>query len=221
MKKKYIAPNLQKKVDDSLKYIIYRGSSMNPLLKDRDIVQVCPYNGKKVRRGDVIVFFSTEEAKKIIHRIISFNMKGIKTRGDNNRDVDPWILKHDDIVGQVIYVQKGNRERRVFGGPTGILSAHIGRAINMIYSGISFLLKPIYSWLSQTDTLRKLMPFLVKTKIVTFKRPSGTELQLLMGRYVIGKLPSGKDQWQIWRPFHLFVNETSLPKNPYKSKHFK
>jgi hypothetical protein len=42
----------------------------------------------------------------------------------------------------------------------------------------------------------------------------GKELQLLMGRRVIGRWLPGMSRWHIRRPFRLFVDEASLPENP-------
>jgi hypothetical protein len=57
---------------------------------------------------------------------------------------------------------------------------------------------------------------IMKTKVISFDRAEGLELQLLMGRRVIGRWLPGMTQWLIRRPFRLFVDEASLPENPAK-----
>lgn len=49
-----------------------------------------------------------------------------------------------------------------------------------------------------------------------WKRPQGTELQLVWGRRVIGRRHPGRVRWHIRRPFLLFVDKATLPKNPSK-----
>jgi hypothetical protein len=60
------------------------------------------------------------------------------------------------------------------------------------------------------------LPNNIKTKVISFDRAEGTELQLLLGRRVIGRWLPGMTQWLIRRPFRLFVDEGSLPENPGK-----
>jgi hypothetical protein len=49
--------------------------------------------------------------------------------------------------------------------------------------------------------------------VISLNRDAGTELQLVMGRRVIGRWLPGKSGWNIRRPFRLFVDEESLPEN--------
>jgi len=192
------------------------GPSMNPTLKSGDLLQVIPYDGKKVRRGDVIVFHSPENSRKITHRVISIDSKGIKTKGDNNKRIDPWVLSHDNIIGRVIYVQRGRGCRRVYWGPIGQLFVAIVKAIRLIDSVISYLLRPVYQQLARAGIFRRWLHGLLDIRVISFNRQEGTELQLLMGQQVIGRLPPGRSRWQIRRPFRLFVDEESLPRNLLK-----
>jgi hypothetical protein len=198
--------------DDSLESMVYTGPSMNPTLKTLDRIQVIPYNGRKIRAGDVIVFLASGYDRKVAHRVISAGSKGIRTRGDNDIKIDLWVLSPDDIFGRVVYAQRRNRRLRIYGGPVGRLFAYAVRTIHIIDHRISSLLHPVYHWLAQLSVFRQLLPANMKTRVFSFNRPAGTELQLLMGRRVIGRLLPGKDQWQIQRPFRLFVDEASLPK---------
>jgi signal peptidase I len=184
---------------------------MNPTLRAGDGLQVEPYEGKTIRVGDVVIFNSPEEDRKITHRVMSVNSKEIRTRGDNNKNTDPWVLSPESIIGRVICAQRGNRRKKVFAGTTGRLYAIVVRIIKVLDSRITLLLRPVYRWMMRIGILRKRMQPLIETQIISFDRPEGTELQLLMGRRVIGRLRPGKSQWQIRRPFRLFVDEERLP----------
>jgi signal peptidase I len=192
--------------------INYIGPSMNPILKSGDLLQVIPYDGKKARRGDVIVFHSPENGRKITHRVISIDSKGIKTKGDNNKHIDSWVLNHENIIGRIVYLQREKKCKTVYGGLMGQLSVMVVRAIRLIRSVIYYLLRPIYQHLARAGIFRRWLQGLVDIRVISFNREGRTELQLLMGRQVIGRLLPGKNQWQIRRRFRLFVDEDSLPR---------
>jgi len=198
--------------DDARKSISYLGPSMNPTLKAPDLLQVVPYQGKEIHRGDVIVFRPPGSKGMVVHRVISVDAQGVRTRGDHNTDLDPWVLSPDRIVGRVVGAQWGNWRRSISGGLRGRSYAFGVRIIRMIDSKISPLLHPIYHRLAQTGILRRWLPFGVDTRILCFNRSTGTELQLLLGRRVIGRLLPGRNEWVIRRPFRLLVNEASLPR---------
>jgi signal peptidase I len=185
---------------------------MNPTLKAGDGLQLKPYRGKKIRSGDVVVFNSPDGDRKITHRVVSVDSKGIRTWGDNNKNIDPWVVSPEHIIGRVIYAQRGKKWKRVFGGVAGQLFAIVVRVIKVLDSGTALMLRPAYRWMVRTGFLRELFKNQIKSAVVTINRPGGAEMQLLMGRRVIGRLRSGKAQWQIRRPFRLFLDEASLPK---------
>lgn len=198
--------------DIPLKSIIYTGPSMKPTLKPGDTLQVIPYDDRKIRRGDVIVFLSHEDDTKITHRVISIDSQGVRTRGDNNKCIDPQVLSLDNILGLAVSAQRKNRRVRIYGGTRGILYAKAIRAIHMIDCRISSLLRPFYYWLVQSGVFNRCVPVRNKIRVLSFKRSSGTELQLFLGRRVIGRLLPGSNHWRIQRPLRLFVDEESLAK---------
>ena len=196
-----------------LKSMHYIGSSMNPTLRPGDRLDTVPYNRQKIRRGDVIVFISPLDESKAVHRVVSVDSKGIKTRGDNCNRIDPYVLGPDKIVGRVISVQRKNKQRRIFGGYLGRVFAGTARALIALDSGASFLLRPFYHRLARSGILRCWKPVWLEPRVISFRHSGGTELQLLMGRWVIGRRLPGVAQWNIRRPFRLFVDEDSLPRN--------
>jgi len=195
------------------KSLSYLGSSMNPALKPGDRLQVIPYNGQKVRRGDVIVFVPPGGGSRIVHRVVSIDSEGIKTRGDNNYDLDQWILRPDHILGCVVSVKRGKRRRGIFGGLMGQLCHSIVRALNLCNSSVSAILRPSYDRLAKSGIFRRCLPAQIRPRVISLNRAAGTELQLHLGRRVIGKWLAGHKGWHIRRPFRLFVDEAVLPEN--------
>jgi hypothetical protein len=130
--------------------------------------------------------------------------------------MDTWLLKHDEILGRVFSAQRGNRQRRVLGGLLGRLVAAKVRVIHAMDSRVSYLLRPAYNELAKVGIFTRLLPAQMRPRVISFARETGTELQLVMGRKVIGRRLEGKTGWYIKRPFRLFVDEASLPENPGK-----
>lgn len=208
---KYIPPSFLKTPDDSLNFVIYKGPSMNPTLKAGDILLVILYKDKKIKYGDVILFIPPGDDQKITHRVISIDSQGIRTKGDNNNHIDPWVLSTDEIIGRVVYAKLGNRRRRIYGGVLGRIYAKGIRTIPVIDTWLSFLLSPAYHWLAQLGIFRQWIPSRIRPRVLSFNGSAGTELQLVMGQRVVGRRLAGEKQWWIKRPFRLFINESSLP----------
>jgi hypothetical protein len=199
-----------------LKSLNYIGHSMHPLFKAGDRLQIVSYDQRKIHEGDVVVFVSPEDGSKVVHRVISVNSDGIRTRGDNCNHEDDWGLSREHILGQVVFAQRGSRRFRVLGGPLGTSFAMAIRAIKSIDSLLSSLLRPFYERLASRGALRQWLPSRLRPRVLSFSREAGTELQLVMGRRVIGRWSEGKSGWNIKRPFRLFVEEGALPENPAK-----
>ena len=191
----------------------YIGPSMNPTLRSGDRLEVIPYNGEKIRRGDVVVCVPLESDSRVIHRVVSASWNGIRTRGDNCNFQDDWVLRRHNIIGRVVSVQRRKRRFRVLGGSLGHSLAKTIRAIKCVDTILSSLLRPFYQRLARAGVFRRWLPACMKTKAICLSHPAGTELQLVMGKRVIGRWLPGMTRWHIRRPYRLFVDETSLPEN--------
>jgi signal peptidase I len=196
--------------DKSFEDIIYIGPSMNPTFRDGDLLRLTPCPVERIRCGDVIVFLSPQECQKITHRIISICQDSIHTQGDNNSKVDREILKLEDILGRVDYVKRGERMYRVLGGARGLMYVFFLYLLRPVrYWAFAFLHYP-YQFLVNLNMLSRIPYFRSKIRIVSFKRASGEEWQLLFGSRIIGRLLPGKNEWQIKRPFRLFLDRNLL-----------
>jgi signal peptidase I len=52
--------------------------------------------------GDIIVFDVEESRLPVVHRIVSASSSGIRTKGDARTFQDGWVLKEDQINGELI-----------------------------------------------------------------------------------------------------------------------
>lgn len=86
---------------DTFILAIGRGISMYPTISDGDyiVVDVTP---EKIEIGDIIVYVHGDEF--ICHRIIAITKEGYILKGDNNRIPDPWIVKEEQIIGEVEWI---------------------------------------------------------------------------------------------------------------------
>ncbi len=99
--------------------IIAIGSgSMSPYINYGDAIVFKHLNKEEeietLKKGDILVFY--QDKKYITHRIVKIykeeNNISFKTKGDNNQDVDSFIVKKKDIVGCVVF------KIRYVGNPT-------------------------------------------------------------------------------------------------------
>jgi len=210
---KYKSPKILNIANNSKNFIFYKGSSMYPILKNNDVLKISYYKNRKIKKGDIIVFISPENGQKNIHRIISINSGEIRTRGDNNRNRDKWILNPGNVIGYVHHIYRRNKSIKVLGGLIGYLCSILLRIFNRINILISSFIGSVYYKMSKSNIIRQLPYFNINFKVISFNRPSGKELQLFIGKNLIGRLLPGENIWRIKPPFRLFINEGNLPEN--------
>jgi len=187
------------------------GPSMNPSLRAGDLLTVAPYGDRGVRRGDVVIFRPPGEDRLIAHRIISAGNKKLQARGDNNSRTDPWILRPEDILGRVIRVERRGKLRALQGGSSGDLWGRVFRCLTMSRLALFRVFRPAYRWAYRSGIFLRILPFRLKSRVVAIQRPNGVELQLVSGRFVLGRRPAGSKQWLIKRPFKPFLDLNRLP----------
>lgn len=199
-----------KKEKTHLQHVDYIGPSMNPALKTGDCLRVVSYGTRKIRIGDIILFRNPIGEDMIVHRVFSANSKGVKTRGDHNTEIDPWILQPDHIIGRVVSIRRNNKRVRVHGGIPGRIFGFLTGVFPKFNPLVSKILHPVYYKLVESGIVIKCVRCLPKTRILSFNGRNGRELQLFMGSHFIGRRFADSDQWQIKRPFRLVVDETTL-----------
>lgn len=202
--------------------MIYYGKSMTPLFSGGDILHILPCECSDLKAGDVIVFSTPSNQTFIAHRIFSIGKEGIKTKGDNSKSPDIWVLNSNNIIGKVSHIQKDNKLRKVYGGLAG-RTYYVFNKLFMAVKNISFLaLRPVYNGISEKGLCsffslnkssidRRGFRGLLTARLLVVKKNNEKELQLLIGRYLIGRLRNDRNKWEIKRPFRVFINEKTLP----------
>ena len=199
-----------------MRKIRYLGSSMSPTLRSLEILWVRPYTDRIPRCGDVVVFSSSTGTQLVAHRIVSRVPGGFRVQGDNNPNVDSELVGPGNIVGQVVYAQRGTRKRCVHGGRFGQGRAMARRvSVGVVHRVRGFLSGP-YHLLVRGKLLPRLLPRRCRPRVVLFSRRGAPQLQLLWGKRSIGSYRPDTDRWKIDPPFRLFIDEGELPRAPAK-----
>jgi signal peptidase I len=184
---------------------------MNPTLREFDVLEIVPYGERMIQVGDVIFFKSPANEQFIVHRVSKITQEGIHTRGDNNPADDPYLLHRHDIEGQIIAAWRGGKQQRVLGGVVGYLLWQLNRVRCSCTHYIVAHLRPFYHSLAESGIVCRLLPFHFQFRIVNFQTNGSSSLRLLLGKRVVGWYDHEREQWQIRRPFRIFVDEQFLP----------
>jgi signal peptidase I len=199
---------LLKKSSDAAFFCAHTGTSMYPTLSEHDLLEIEPYGLQPIRVGDVVFFLSPDGGRPAIHRVASVTSHGIRTKGDNNSSVDPWIIHRADVIGRVVRATQGEKRRFIYRGIAGRFWSFGARWFTVAARGFSLF----YHLLAQSGLLRRFVPLHKWMRIVALRRKNGRAFKLLLGNWMIGNYQSGMNYWQIRRPFRLFVDVESLPK---------
>lgn len=193
-------------------FAAYVGSSMHPTLCEPEIMEVMPYERRRLRVGDVAFFLPPESVQPVVHRIVRVTPTGISTLGDNNTHEDEFVLQPENIKGRVVAAWRGQKRRKIVGGLHGQLTGRWLRGLHVLFRGASPVLHPLYRALFHWGLIARMMPVRFQPKVVVFRVQGQDQFQLMLGRRIIGRYDDGKQQWQIRRPYHLFVDGRALPR---------
>ena len=199
-------------------FAAYVGPSMNPTLREPEIMEIMPYDSRPLRVGDVAFFLPPEADRPVVHRIVRVTPAGISTLGDNNTQEDTFLLQPKSIKGQVVAAWRGQKRRKIAGGLQGRLTSRWLRWRRVLDRGVSPLLHPLYQALSHWGLIARLVPAPFRPRVVVFHAQGRDQFQLLLGQRIIGRYDDYRHQWQIQRPFRLFVDGRALPRQQDKDR---
>ena len=199
-------------------FAAYIGPSMNPTLREPEIMEILPYDVRPLRVGDVAFFLPPDVDQPIVHRVIRVTPTGISTIGDNNTGEDAFLLQPTSIKGQVVAAWRGQKRRKIAGGLKGRLTRRWLRWRCVLDRGVSPILHPLYQALSHWGLIARALPAPFRPRVVVFRVPGRDRFQLLLGQRIIGRYDDQRHQWQIRRPFQLLVDRRTLPRQQDKNR---
>jgi len=191
-------------------FAAYVGPSMNPTLREPELMEIAPYGDEPIRVGDVAFFLSPQAEQSIVHRIVRTTSAGISTLGDNNSQEDPYLLQPEDINGRVVAAWRGQQRRLISGGLRGRLISRWLRWRRFLDRGLSPLLHPLYQGLSRGGLIARVLPVPLRPRVVCFHTLGQEQFCLLLGKRIIGRYNAQRQEWQIQRPYCLFVDQRLL-----------
>lgn len=191
-------------------FAAYFGPSMNPTLREPEIIEVIPLVNNALRVGDVVYFRDTCTGQHVVHRVTRVMPAGISTRGDNNSSEDCFLLKPENIQGRVVAAWQGQKRRKIAGGLPGYWKMYWLRWRRLIDRHGSPLLHPVYRALSRRGGVSRILPSSFLPRILVFRIRGEERKLILLGGRVIGRYDKRTEQWWIKRPFRLLVDEKML-----------
>ncbi|HYF94732.1 MAG TPA: signal peptidase I [Symbiobacteriaceae bacterium] len=168
--------------------------SMVPVLNPGDMIPVVPYFGGTLELHDIIVFRTEKDTNWIVHRIVAGdNELGFATRGDANRQNDPYRVFPDDVVGTV--PQIGTKALRI--PRVGLLSLERSPLSNPLVAGVA-LIFGMYLIASDARAGLRVVRGSFRIGRLAQKRPSprvtlGLYIGLVLATYVI----TAATQWTL------------------------
>lgn len=189
----------------------YNGPSMNPTFRAGDKLLVTPCGLRKIAVGDVVVFRPDGYEKTITHRVIRLDARGVVTRGDNNNRVDPYFLQQHEIMGRVTTARRGKETLKVINGRPGLYYARLRWLVKVSNHTVSRILHPLYHGLADSGMFKHVLSPWARLRVIKFTKPHGVEYQLFLGSHFVGRRSPGAANWQIRRPFRLFIDKSRLP----------
>ena len=194
----------------------HSGRSMNPTLSHLDMLVVLPYGTKKIRAGDVILF-RMKNGKYIVHRVAEIiSPREVLTKGDNNQDLDPWVVSQDHILGKVVAAWRGDRRRVVFGGWCGLGVSGALKIRIKLKKYFAYCFKPIFRSVTISIKSPEFITKRFKLSVVWFHSSSRYPMHLRCGSRTIGRYDLHLGAWVVPLQFRLLVNYSQLPE--YKSR---
>ena len=192
--------------------VLYLGSSMNPTLKDLDIVEFVPYRDREMKRGDVVVIQPTDgEEQKVIHRIVTIKGQAIITQGDNNLERDREDLAPSNILGYVTSVRRRNQHLKIQQGMVGYIRFLWIHSQKKLYADLLRSLRYPYQWLYSSESVIRVFSRFLNYRTVVYDGSEKSEIHLFIGPFQIGRLRHGSNSWEIMPPFRLMIDPSLLP----------
>ena len=189
--------------------ILYTGPSMNPVLFEKDLLDVLPYKNHNPRVGDVICF--RNPGQLVVHRVVGIGPEGILTQGDNNPVPDTDLQHPDTILGRVVAASRGRMNRNIHGGDYGrIIHRYVRIRKRVIGTGgvLIKIARPVL--ITVRTTINRAAPGM-NPRIILFASRNIRILRLYVGSRLAGEYHSRKKSWSIVFPYQLIIDTHTLP----------
>ncbi len=101
-----------------------KGFSMDPFIRDDDMITVWPLVDPSPGLGDVVAFIQAKTERLLVHRVIRVKGNSFVIKGDNSAGVD-GLIPRANIIGRVKRVERNNKRVFLGFGPERVLIAFL------------------------------------------------------------------------------------------------
>lgn len=192
--------------------VLSHGGSMRPTLPEHAILLVKPYEGKSIRRVDVVVLRLPGFPETVVHRVVSASGKTLVTKGDANGAPDPWEPAPEAVKGRVCYVCTPEGMRRVHGGLLGVLTASAVRVRRLTARVLVPVLRPLLAAMARQRLVSRLWALLWKPKVVCFNQRGEASLLLVARGRTIGRFDPELGEWRLIHRLRALIDVNVLPR---------
>ncbi len=189
---------------------------MNPALLQDDILEWVPVSERLPVPGDVIIFRDPANTGcLIIHRVvIKYPDGSYCTRGDNMLFNDMHPVMHSEIMGVVTGGIREDRPMVVSMGSAGMRHhQYAQQRVKLLTRFEHFFAKPYWK-ISQIKFICRMVPERYQQRLVLVKTHEGYDLQVYLGRRLVGWKGEKDRDWTILPPYRLFIDRGHLPDCP-------
>jgi len=120
------------------------GWSMDPFIRDQDVLTIAPLSRDMIKLGEIVAFKVQKKDKSFrlgMHRVVQvLDRENYLIKGDNTSPDPDGIVPRNQILGKVIKIERNNKTIRLGvsqgGGVLALLSKH-----NLLVPLITFMKK--------------------------------------------------------------------------------
>jgi hypothetical protein len=164
-----------------------------------------------LRKGDIILYDHPHTGQQIIHRIFSISGNTIQTAGDNNSHFDPYLLSHEQVKGRIIGLVRKGRYHQVKNGFFGLIQYYIHQLFRIMLLKGYRIVSPFYLYIARRYLFCRITEPILSPELVVVKTNQMILLQLYVGDRLIGMKQEKWDDWSIYPPWRLFIDDRDLP----------
>jgi len=110
--------------------------------------------GRAVKPGDVVVY--EQGGVRVVHRVVSVETGGVRTRGDNNPSADQGVIPYEQILGVVEKAEDWDQARIITGGEKGAAKAATRWKLQAMLNQLRPIIGAPYRWLKGLRLVPKL-----------------------------------------------------------------
>lgn len=189
---------------------------MNPALLQDDILEWVQVSERLPVPGDVIIFDDPAGSGfLIIHRVIRRYPDGSYcTRGDNRLHDDERPVMLIAIRGVVTGGIREERPLKIRRGSAGMMYHLYAQHRKRLLSVLERILSRPYLNLSRLNVMCRIIPLRYRQRLVLIRTPEGYDLQVYLGRHLVGWKGEKDREWIILPPYRLLINCACLPDSP-------